>query len=380
MNILIAPDSYKGSLTASEVAEHISQGIRDVVPGAAIDILPLADGGEGTVDAILKAAGGVKVELEVTGPSGDPVKSFFGILEDRKTAVIEVAAASGIVLVPKERLDPLKATSYGTGQLMKAALDHGCSRLIIGLGGSATNDGGAGMAMALGIRFPDADGRDIPFGGGDLDRIRSIDVSGLDARLAGCEIIIASDVTNPLCGPRGASAVFGPQKGATPPMVEKLDGNLCHYGKMIEEKSGIGIIDREGAGAAGGLGVCMIAFMSAQVRRGIDMIFEVTGFEERVRQADLVFTGEGRTDSQTAFGKAPAGVAKLAKKYGKPVVCISGGITEDVSSLYEHGLDVIVGATQSPMTLEEAIVKSPQSIRHAAASVMRAMQIGRMGG
>jgi glycerate kinase len=373
MKVLIAPDSYKGSLTASEVAEYIAQGVRDAVPDAEIGKIPLADGGEGTVDAFLQAAGGEKVELAVTGPLGERVKSFFGILEDGTTAVIEMAAASGLMLVEKDRLNPLKTTTFGTGELIRAALDRGCTKIIIGLGGSATNDGGAGMAMALGARLLDERGEVISFGGGELKRIRTIDVSGMDARIVSCEFVIASDVTNPLCGPRGASAVFGPQKGATPDMAAALDDHLRHYGSLIESQLGVKVLEVEGAGAAGGLGAGALAFLRAEMRRGIEIVFDVTQFETRVREADVVFTGEGRTDSQTAFGKAPVGVAMLAKKYRKPVVCISGGISDDVDSLYEHGLDVVIGATQAPMALEEAIAKSPRSIRHAAASVMRAM-------
>ncbi|MEB3101515.1 glycerate kinase [Ferviditalea candida] len=375
MKFVIAPDSYKGSLSAVEVAEWMAKGIRDAVPDADIAIIPLADGGEGTVDAIIHAAGGTIHEEEVLGPLGDTVPAKYGILADGLTGVIEMAAASGLTLVPQERLNPLRTTTYGTGQLIKAALDRGCIRIIMGIGGSATNDGGVGLAQALGAHFYDDQGREIGFGGGELAKLHTIDLKSIDSRLAACEIVSASDVTNPLCGPRGASAVFGPQKGATPHMVEELDRGLAHLAARVKEQLGMDILDLKGGGAAGGLGAGLSAFLGAKMRRGIDIVLEITRFDEQVRDADFVFTGEGRTDGQTAFGKAPLGVAVAAKKHGKPVICISGGIGGDVSGLYKLGIDVVIGATQAPMTLEEAMRDAPDWVRHAARSAAKALTI-----
>lgn len=375
MKFLVAPDSYKGSLSAVEVAEWMSKGIRDAVPDADIAIIPLADGGEGTVDAIIHAVGGSVYEAEVAGPLGDAVCAKYGILADGVTGVIEMAAASGLTLVSQERLNPLRTTTYGTGQLIKAALEQGCQRIIMGIGGSATNDGGVGMAQALGAHFYDDQGREIGFGGGELAKLHTIDVRDMDSRLAVCEIVAASDVTNPLCGPHGASAVFGPQKGATPQMVEELDRGLARLAGRVKEQLGKDILDLKGGGAAGGLGAGLAAFLGAKMRRGIDIVLEITQFDEQVRDADFVFTGEGRTDGQTAFGKAPLGVAGAAKKHGKPVICISGGIGGDVAGLYELGIDVVIGATQSPMTLEEAMHRAPEWVRHAARSVAKALTI-----
>jgi glycerate 2-kinase len=371
MKIIVAPDSYKGSLSAKEVAEYMEQGIKEAMPEADVIRIPLADGGEGTVDAAISATNGQLHQVEAIGPLGEPVTAVIGILGDRQTAVIEMAEASGLMLVPKQRLNPLVTTTFGTGQLIKAALDRGCRKIIIGIGGSATNDGGVGMAQALGVHFYNDHDDEISFGGGQLGQISRIDMSGIDPRIADCDFIIASDVTNPLCGPEGASAVFGPQKGATNEMVQILDRGLFHLSTLIQEQLGVDIASVKGAGAAGGLGASLMAFLSARMARGIDIVLEVVQFEKWVEQADLVITGEGRTDAQTAFGKAPIGVAQVAKKWNKPVICISGGITSDVMQLYDLGLDVIIGATQSPMTLEDAISNAPALIRHATASAVR---------
>jgi len=376
MKYIIAPDSYKGSLSAAEAAECMERGIRDADPDAEVAKIPLADGGEGTVEALVSAAGGTIREVEATGPLGEPVRAFYGVLSDGTTAVIEMAAASGITLVPRERLNPLAATTFGTGQLIRAALDAGCRKFIIGIGGSATNDGGVGMAQALGVRFLDRKGRDIGFGGGALGDIHTIDIGGLDTRLAECEIQVACDVTNPLCGPEGASAVFGPQKGATPEMVERLDRGLAHLAGLMKEQLGVDVLTLPGGGAAGGLGAGLAGFLGAVMRRGIEIVLDVTRFDLKVRDADFVFTGEGRTDRQTAFGKAPAGVAAAAKRHGKPVICISGGIGQDAAELYRHGFDIVVGAVQSPMTLDEAVRLAPELVRHAARSVTRALMLG----
>lgn len=375
MKILIVPDSYKGSLSSREVADCMEQGVLDVLPEAVIRKIPIADGGEGTVEAILSATGGERRKLEVVGPQGDPVIAEYGIFDGGRSAVIEMASASGLMLVPAERMYPMTATTYGTGQLIKAALEADCRQLIIGIGGSATNDGGVGMAQALGVRFLDAAGAEIGFGGGELHRIVSIDTTRIHPGVANCKITIASDVTNPLCGEQGAARIFGPQKGATPEMVSQLDDGLRHLAGVIREQLGVDIAGVAGAGAAGGLGAGLIAFLNAGMTRGIDIVMEVARFADEVRDADLVFTGEGHTDAQTVFGKTPAGVAKLAKLHNKPVICVSGGINAEIRGLYVIGIDVVVGATQAPMTLEEAIGQAPANIRHAVSSVLRSMLV-----
>lgn len=375
MKILIVPDSYKGSLSSKEVADCMEQGILEVLPEAIVRKIPIADGGEGTVEAILSVTRGESRQLEVIGPFGDPVTAVYGIYDEGRSAVVEMASASGLTLVTKDRLNPWRATTYGTGQVIKAALEAGVRKLVIGIGGSATNDGGVGMAQALGIRFLDEAGEEIGFGGGELHRIRSIDTSRVHPAVAGCEVTIASDVTNPLCGEKGAAQVFGPQKGATPEMVVQLDAGLKHLASIIREQLGIDIENIAGAGAAGGLGAGLMAFLNAKMARGIDIVLEAAHFDEVVRDADLVFTGEGRTDAQTVFGKTPTGVAKLSKKYNKPVICISGGVTAEAFEVYGFGIDVVVGATQVPMTLEEAIGRAPANIRNAVSSVLRAILI-----
>jgi len=359
------------------VAACMEDGILRVFPDARVVKIPIADGGEGTVEALVNAANGRFVHERVMGPLGDPVTACFGILDDGHTAVIEIASASGLSLVPARSLNPMAATTYGTGQLIRAALDRGCRKLIIGLGGSATNDGGAGMAQALGVKFYDASGCEIGLGAERLGEIARIDVSGLDPRVAECEVLIAGDVTNPLCGPDGASAVYGPQKGATAEMVRLLDRNLLHYGRLIEAQLGVRVVDAEGAGAGGGLGAGLIAFLSADMRRGIDLILEMVQFEKRVREADLVLTGEGRTDSQTAFGKAPLGVAGVAKIHGKPVICISGGVAYQLDDLHDLGLDGIFGAVQSPMSLQEAMANAAELVRHTTAEIMRVIRLSK---
>lgn len=374
MKILVAPDSYKGSLMAEEVASVMEQAIMEVLPCAEVMKLPLADGGEGTAQAIVDATKGQIVHCDVIGPLGEVVTAKYGRFGDGETAIIEMAAASGWMLVPRERLNPMETTTYGTGQLIKAAMDAGCRKIIVGLGGSATNDGGVGMAQALGVRFLDEEGKEIRGGGGQLSKIHRIDMSGLDPRIAECELVAASDVTNPLCGPDGASYVFGPQKGATPEMARCLDEGLLHLGQCIRDQLGLDIVDMKGAGAAGGLSGGLVAFLGARMSRGIDIVLEAVRFEEMVKQVDLVITGEGCTDAQTAYGKTPVGVARLAKKYGKPVICISGAIiVEEVESLYDLGLDIIVGASQSPMTLDAAMANAPILLKNAVRSVVRAV-------
>jgi len=375
MKIVVAPQSFKGSLAAREVAEAIERGIRRVVPRADILVLPMADGGEGTVDALVYSTGGRFMKCEVTGPLGDKVEANWGILGDGATAVLEMAAASGLILVAPEKRNPLVATTYGTGQLIKAALDADCRRLIIGIGGSATNDGGAGMAQALGAQLTDSDGRELAPGGAALARLNHIDVSGMDSRIKECRITIASDVTNTLCGTEGASWVYGPQKGATEDMCRQLDKALENYAAVIRKDLGIDIMDMPGAGAAGGLGAGLAVFLGAELVPGIDIVSEAAGLAEHLKGATLAFTGEGRLDSQTMFGKAVAGVTARAKEAGVPVVALTGGIEGDMSYLYEQGISSILCIAPGPISVEESQGKASQLITDTAERAMRLIMI-----
>ena len=322
MRVIIAPDSYKGSVSALEVARAMQRGVQTVFPHAEIQLVPIADGGEGTVEAMVASTGGTVVKKSVQGPLGTSVEAYYGLLGDKVTAVIEMAAASGLPLVPKAQRDPRGTTTYGTGELIKAALDAGAKRLVIGIGGSATNDGGAGMLQALGVRFLDAAGQELPPGGAALAKLASIDMSGLDARLAQTDILVACDVDNPLCGPRGASAVYGPQKGATPAIVQELDAALVRYARVAQEVTGKDAAEIAGAGAAGGLGAGFLFFTEGRLCPGVDVVLETANFEEMVKQADLVLTGEGCTDYQTAYGKAPVESRPWPERMACPVsVC-----------------------------------------------------------
>ena len=376
MRIIIAPDSYKGSVSALGVAEAMERGVLRVFPDADIFKIPIADGGEGTVDALVMATGGQKVVQQVSGPLGEPVVAYWGVLGDGETAVIEMAAASGLPLVPKDKRDPRIASTYGTGQLIKAALDEGLRKIIIGIGGSATNDGGVGMAKALGARFLDSSGAELVPGGAALAQLAAIDLSSFDARLADTAIMVACDVDNPLCGCRGASAVYGPQKGATPGMVSELDAALAHYASIATEATGNDIASCAGAGAAGGLGAGLLFFTKAQLRPGVEIVLETTGFADLVSQSQLVITGEGRTDFQTAFGKAPVGVAKVAKRYGVPVVCLSGGLGDGADDVFGQGIDGIMSAIPQPMTLEDCMKQGESLIEIAAERLCRILQAG----
>ncbi len=375
MKIVIAPQSFKGSLAAWEVAESIERGIRRVVPRADILVLPMADGGEGTVDALVFSTGGRFMKCEVTGPLGDKVEANWGILGDGATAVLEMAAASGLILLAPEKRNPLVTTTYGTGEMVRAVLDAGCRRIIIGIGGSATNDGGAGMAQALGAQLTDRDGRELAPGGAALARLNHIDVSGMDSRLKECRITIASDVTNTLCGAEGASWVYGPQKGATEDMCRQLDKALENYAAVIRKDLGIDIMDMPGAGAAGGLGAGLAVFLGAELVPGIDIVSEAVGLAEHLKGATLVFTGEGRLDSQTMFGKAVAGVTARAKEAGVPVVALTGGIEGNMSDLYEQGISSVLCIAPGPISVEESQEKASQLITDTAERAMRLIMI-----
>ncbi len=370
MKVVIAMDSFKGTYSSLEVAEFISKGIYKVYPDADINTIAVADGGEGTTNVLVDSLCGRMVELTVQNPVGKPIKAAYGILPD-STAVIEMSAASGLTLLSPQERNPLITSTYGAGQMIMDAIEKGCSKIIIGLGGSATNDGGVGMASALGVRFLDKAGNDLASGGAALKLLDRIDVSGLSPKVRSTEFLVACDVENPLCGSNGASAVFGPQKGADNEMVRELDCCLRHYGDKILQTLCIPVAEVLGAGAAGGMGAGLIAFCNAKLIKGVDLILDYLGFDRWVQQADIVITGEGRLDSQTIYGKVPVGVAKRAKKYGKPVYAIAGFLGEGAQAVYDHGIDAVISAIVAPMSLREAIQKSPQAIENAAENLMR---------
>lgn len=378
MKIVIAPDSYKESLSALEVATQIERGFLAIFPHAQCTKMPMADGGEGTVQAIIAATHGRLVETPVTNPLGHTITGFYALTGNGQTAMIEMAAASGLALVPPAQRDPTITTSFGTGELITAALNAGARHLIIGIGGSATNDGGAGMLQALGVQLLDAQRQAIGRGGAALAQLAHIDVSGLDPRLQDCTIEVACDVDNPLTGAHGASAVFGPQKGATPAMVQTLDANLQHFAAIIHRDLGIEVEHIAGAGAAGGMGAAMLAFLPAQLRPGCAIIAQTIGLEAAIQDADLVITGEGRIDEQTVFGKTPAGVAAIAQKYGKPVIAIAGSLGRNANVVHQHGIDAIFSVLSRPCTLQEAVDEAQHNLFATArnAACMLAMGQG----
>lgn len=376
MKIIIAPDSFKGTFSSKEAADIIARGVKKIFPNALTEDIPMADGGEGTVSALVSAANGRIIKVKATGPLGQPADAFYGILGDLSTAVIETAAASGLLLVNSKDRNPMKATTYGTGELIKDALGRGCRKFIIGLGGSAANDGGAGMAAALGVRFLDKNGNSIGIGGAELSKLHIIDCSGLDKRLSGCQILAACDVDNPLCGERGASYIFAPQKGASPHEVEILDKCLEHYAAVLKKDTGSDIADIPGSGSAGGLGGGLVAFLNARLSKGIDIVLRAVSFDEKVKDADIVITGEGSIDAQTAFGKAPYGVACAAKKYNKPVIAIAGKIGIGAENLYQKGFDLIISTAEGPSSLDAAMKNGEILLERAAERAMRAVKIG----
>ncbi len=375
MHVLIAVDSFKGSLSSQKAGEAITAGIKRVFPEATTDIIIMADGGEGTVEAIVQAGKGRTQTMRVTSPIGESIEAILGQLPDG-TVILEMASASGLPLVPKEKRNPWVTTTWGTGELIRKAMDLGAKHIVIGIGGSATNDGGAGMAQALGARLLDKEGQELGPGGGSLERLETIDLTGLDPRLAATKITVMCDVDNPLCGPRGASAIYGPQKGATPDMVERLDQNLRHFAQKIKEQHGMDLIDVPGAGAAGGLGAGLMAFTGAELKTGIEAILDTVGFDKMLEQADIVITGEGRIDGQSIYGKVPMGVAKRAKKYGKPTMAIVGSIGPGSESLYQHGLSSILAIANGPMPLEEAMDNAYELTQEAAERAFRILRVG----
>lgn len=375
MKIVIAPDSYKESLTALEVAIEIEAGFKEIFPDAVYFKMPVADGGEGTVQAMIEATNGKRIDVQVTAPLGNKVTAFYGLTGDGTTAVIEMAAASGLSLVPKEKRNPLHTTSYGTGELIRSALDAGARNFIIGIGGSATNDGGAGMVQALGAKLLDDQGKDIPLNGEGLGRLSKIDLTGFDPRLKESSIAVACDVDNPLCGPRGASAIFGPQKGATPEIIQQLDGYLKNFGNIIKRDLNVDVAEVPGAGAAGGMGAALMGFMGGNLRPGNEIVAEAVGLEQVVEDADLVITGEGRIDGQTIFGKTPIGVAQVAKRHSKPVIAIAGCLREDAHVVYEKGLDAIFSIIYTSCSVEEALRDGAANLRLTARNIAAVIKL-----
>lgn len=376
MKIVIAPDSFKESLSAEGVAQAIARGFQSIYPSAELVLLPVADGGEGTTDSLVAATKGRRITQQATGPLGESVEAFWGLLGDGKTAVVETAAASGLDLIDSSQRDPLTATTRGTGELILAAVDQGAKHIIVGLGGSATNDGGAGMLQALGVGLLDASGEQIPSGGIGLAKLATIDLSNLDARLADVRFDVACDVDNPLIGDNGASAIFGPQKGATPEMVKTLDINLAHFAAITQQATGKDIVNIPGAGAAGGLGGGFLGFLNATLKSGIDIVLDAVAFEEHLTGASLVVTGEGRMDSQTIRGKTPVGVSKRAKAAGNiPVIALAGSVAADADVVYEHGIDAVFSVVQGVTTLEDALADADANLYRTAENVARVMRL-----
>jgi glycerate kinase len=373
MRVVCAPDSFKESLTAAEAADAMRRGVLLAAPAAGVDVCPIADGGEGTVAAMLAATGGEAMMTRVDGPLGDPVDATWGMLgnADATTAVIEMAAASGLPLVPVDQRDPTRTSTRGTGQLIKAALDAGARRIIVGIGGSATNDGGAGMAQALGVRFIDASGNAItqPMTGGLLSRVARIEVSCIDPRVANAQITAACDVTNPLTGPRGAAAVYGPQKGATPEQVKMLDDGLSHLAHLLRKQLGVDVQQLPGAGAAGGLGGGLVAFVGAALKPGIDLVLDAIDFSNRVAGASLCLTGEGRLDGQSLSGKACLGVAQRAGAAGVPTIALVGSVGDDADRTLGAGLASYHAIGQG-LPVDESMRRAAELLERATARVV----------
>jgi glycerate kinase len=378
VKILICPDSFKESLPALEVARQIEAGIGDALPDAECRLAPMADGGEGTVAAMVAGLGGRLCRKMVTGPLGSPVNAVYGLSGDGRRAIIEMAAAAGLALVPPAQRDPSRTTSFGLGELIADALDQGARHLIIGIGGSATNDGGAGMAQALGVGLRDGAGMPLPYGGGGLERLAEIDMAKLDKRLGECRIEVACDVDNPLTGPRGASVVFAPQKGADAAMVERLDAGLSHFAGIIRQQLGMDVAALPGGGAAGGLGAGLHAFLGAELRPGVEIITEAIGLPALIGWADLIITGEGRLDGQSLGGKVPVGIARAAARLGKPVIVIAGSLGDGAEGLETAGITAMVSCVPGPCTLEAALVGAADNIRRTARNVAAMLRVGNL--
>ena len=376
LRIIVAPGAFKNSLTANEVADAIESGIARSGLDAGVLVAPIADGGNGTLDAFL-AGGGERMTMTVDDPIGRPIESAYGLLPDGETAVIEMALASGLELLEGWQLNPMVTSTYGTGQLMKAALEAGAKRIIIGMGGSATVDGGTGCLQALGVDLLDAYGNPVSRGGGNLDQIFVIDPQGLDSRWKEVEVLIASDVDNPTLGEQGAAAVFGPQKGATPDQVGQLESKLTHFFTMVNDQLDIDVRQLEGGGAAGAFSAGLMAFLNARIESGIDLVLEYSGFAAALSEADLVITGEGRMDAQTIHGKGPIGVARLAKRHGVPTIAIVGGLEVRDEILHDAGMQAVMPITPGPMSLDEAIDHAAELVERAALRLGYVLQVGR---
>ncbi|MDO4535594.1 MAG: glycerate kinase [Clostridium perfringens] len=373
--IVLAPDSFKESMSAKEACVAMEKGIKKVNPNIYCVHVPMADGGEGTMQSLVDATNGEIYSLEVVGPLGNKVKAEYGILGSGEIGVLEMASASGIHLVSIEERNPLITTTYGTGELIRACLDKGVKKLLIGIGGSATNDGGAGVIQALGGKLLDKDNNEIGFGGGELGKLEKIDLTNFDSRLKDIVIEVACDVNNPLCGERGASNVFGPQKGADAKMIEILDNNLKHYAKVIKEHLDKDVLNVAGAGAAGGLGAGLMAFLDGNLKKGIEIVIEYSGLEEKVKNCHMVWTGEGSIDFQTQYGKTPLGVATVAKKYNKPVIALAGRVGDNIDVLYEKGIDSIFGIMKGVTSIDEALAKGQENIEKTSENIIRLMSL-----
>lgn len=377
VKIVLAPDSFKESMTAKEVCKAMEKGIKNADNKIHCIHVPMADGGEGTMQSLIDATNGKIYSLKVKDPLGQEVEAQYGILGDGVTGILEMASASGIQLVPPRERNPLITTTYGTGQLIKACLDKGVKRLLIGIGGSATNDGGVGALQALGARFLDIEGQELGFGGGNLHKLANIDLTDFDIRLKNTAIEVACDVSNPLCGEKGASYVFGPQKGATPEIIEQLDSNLRHYALVIKKQFNIDIIDVPGAGAAGGLGAGLMAFLNGSLKKGIEIVVKYSGLEEKIKDCDMVWTGEGSIDFQTQYGKTPLGVAEIAKKYDKPVIALAGRVGDNIDILYEKGIDAIFGIMREACSLEKALSDGITNMEKTSENIIRLLKNGK---
>ncbi|QLK86771.1 glycerate kinase [Staphylococcus sp. 17KM0847] len=379
--LLIAPDSFKGCMTAMEAAQAIEEGWKSVLGTSwSYYKIPMADGGEGTTQSLHDALGGTRITVEVTNPLGYPIQAQYSLVNHGQTAVIETAAASGIDLLTRETRDPLRTTTYGTGELVRDALNQGVSHIILGIGGSATNDGGAGFLQALGVRLKDKQGQEIPFGGAALQQLVNIDITHIDPRIANVTFDVACDVTNPLLGDNGATAVYGRQKGVTSETAPILEAALTRYHDVIQQQLGKNVAHIAGAGAAGGLGTALLACLSANLRSGIDIVLEATNFSHYALNCDLVITGEGCIDGQTVFGKTPLGVARAAKKYHKPVIAVAGTIGKGYEALYDCGIDAVYSLSKGPSSLEEALAEGQEALKRWAANMARFYQLLQGGG
>jgi glycerate kinase len=376
LKIVIAPQSFKSSVSGLEAAQAIARGVLAAEPTAETVLVPVADGGDGTLNALVEGTGGQTFRSVVTGPLGQSVEASWGVMSDGRTAVIEMARASGLALLPPRKRNPRVATTRGTGELIKEALEKGFTRILVGLGGSATNDGGAGMAVVLGFKLLDAKGHPLPAGGAALAKLSRIDPAGRHPKLAQATVVGVTDVTNPLCGPTGASAVYGPQKGASPEVVAELDAALRSFAQVVQRDLGQAVLDRPRAGAAGGLGAGLLAFTGAELRSGIDMVCEAVGFDRHLEGASLVITGEGRADHSSIYDKAPVGVARRAQARGVPTILLAGSLGTGYEELYQHGIAAIMCIADRPMSYEQSLARTEELLAGAAERAMRLLRVG----